>query len=62
MLITIKTQMAPDSGIPLDDLAEEAVKWMKDLGLNYKKLSEILNNGPDPIVLQGKILLINLFY
>lgn len=52
MLITIKTQMAPDSGLPLDDLAEEAVQWMRDLGLNYKKLSDILN-GPDPIVLQA---------
>lgn len=53
MLITFKTQMAPDSGIPLDDLAEETIKWMHDLGLNYRKLSDILNNGPDPTVLQA---------
>jgi long-chain-fatty-acid--CoA ligase ACSBG len=59
MLITIKTQMAPDSGMPLDDLAEEAIQWMQDLGLNYRKLSDILNNGPDPTVLQGKSIFIN---
>lgn len=52
ILITLKTQMAPDSGIPLDDLAEETRLWMKELGLNHKKLSDILS-GPDPIVLQA---------
>lgn len=57
MLITIKTQMAHDSGMPLDDLAEEAIQWMQDLGLNYTKLSEILN-GPDPTVLQGEFIYI----
>lgn len=45
--------MASDSGIPLDDLAEETLKWMKQLGLSYTKLSEILDNGPDPTVLQA---------
>lgn len=45
--------MAPDSGMPLDDLAEETLKWMNDLGLNFRKLSDILNNGPDPTVLQA---------
>lgn len=53
VLITLKTQMSSDSGIPLDDLAEETLKWMQQLGLSYTKLSEILDNGPDPTVLQA---------
>lgn len=52
VLITLKTQMAPETGIPLDDLAEETLKWIEGLGLNFTTLSEILDNGPDPTVLQ----------
>lgn len=53
LLITLKTQMAPESGIPLDDLAEETLKWLQNMDLHYTKLSEILENGPDPTVLQA---------
>jgi long-chain-fatty-acid--CoA ligase ACSBG len=53
ILLTLKTQMAPESGMPLDELAEETLKWMNQLGLPYTRLSEILDNGPDPTVLQA---------
>lgn len=53
VLVTLKTQMSPESGIPHDELAEETLKWMRELGLSFTKLSEILDNGPDPTVLQA---------
>lgn len=52
ILISFKTLMAPDTGMPLDDLSEETIKWLEKLNLNYTKLSEILN-GPDPYVLKA---------
>jgi long-chain-fatty-acid--CoA ligase ACSBG len=45
--------MAPDSGMPLDELAEETIKWLENLNLSYTTLSGILNNGPDPFVLKA---------
>lgn len=53
ILIALKTQMAPDTGAPLDDLAMETLKWLDSLDLKYTKLTEILNAGPDPIVMQA---------
>lgn len=52
ILITLKTLMAPDTGMPLDVLAEETIKWLDKLNLNYTKLSEVLD-GPDPYVLKA---------
>lgn len=53
ILLTLKTQMAPDTGAPLDDLAMETLKWLDSLDLKYTKLSEILNAGPDPVVVEA---------
>lgn len=53
ILITLKTQMAPETGAPLDDLAMETLKWLESLGLKYKTLSGILDAGPDPIVMNS---------
>jgi len=53
ILISLKTQMAPETGAPLDDLAMETLKWLESLDLKYKKLSEILEAGPDPTVLKS---------
>ncbi|KAG5679822.1 hypothetical protein PVAND_009360 [Polypedilum vanderplanki] len=50
MLITLKTKM-DQNGTPTDELADESLTLMKDLGLNYVSLSEILNAGPDKKVL-----------
>ena len=48
MLIALKTEVDKD-GNPLDDLMMDAVKFMESLGLNYRKLSEVLD-GPDKTV------------
>jgi long-chain-fatty-acid--CoA ligase ACSBG len=53
MLISLKTQMAPDTGEPLDDLSMESLKWLESLDLKYTKLSEILKAGPDPTVMEA---------
>lgn len=53
ILITLKTHMAPDTGMPLDQLAVETIKWLEQLNLSYTTLSGILNNGPDPFVLKS---------
>ncbi|KAG5679820.1 hypothetical protein PVAND_009358 [Polypedilum vanderplanki] len=50
MLITLKTKM-DQNGAPIDELADESLSLMNDLGLNYVSLSEILNAGPDKKVL-----------
>lgn len=48
ILIALKTEVDND-GNPLDELTMESVKFMENLGLNYKNLSEVLN-GPDETV------------
>lgn len=53
ILITLKTQMAPDTGAPLDELALETLKWLEQMDLPYTKLSEILAAGPDPKVMKA---------
>lgn len=52
MLVTLKTEMNSDGG-PRDELTPEMIKWVEGLGLSYVKLSEILNAGPDPAVVQA---------
>ena len=53
ILISLKTQMAPDTGAPLDELSLETLKWLDSLDLKYTKLSEILEAGPDPAVMKA---------
>lgn len=50
MLITLKTN-TDKNGAPTDELADESLTLMKDLGLNYVSLKEILYAGPDKKVL-----------
>jgi len=53
ILLTIKTEMDPETGGPLDELQFESLQWMQELNLNYTKLTEILEAGPCPIVLKS---------
>lgn len=39
-----------ETGAPKDELAPETLTWLKTLGVEYKKLSEILAAGPCPKV------------
>jgi long-chain-fatty-acid--CoA ligase ACSBG len=50
LLVTIKTDINPDSGEARDELTHESREWVKSLGLSYTKLSEIIAAGPCPIV------------
>lgn len=42
--------MDPDTGTPQDELCVETKKWMKEIGLNYTTLSEVIAAGPCPRV------------
>jgi len=53
MLVTLKTDMDPETGAPRDSLHPETLKWMRELDLEYTKLSEVLKAGPDPKVQKG---------
>lgn len=52
MLITLKTKM-DGNGAPLDELTLETSQWIERLGLKHKKLSEILDAGPDIKVVEA---------
>lgn len=45
-LLTLKTEVDDESGKPKDHLHIETKKWLKSLGLEYLKLSELLVDGP----------------
>jgi long-chain-fatty-acid--CoA ligase ACSBG len=47
LLLTIKTEIDQDTGVPKDELHPEAVVAFKNLGLNYTKLTQVLADGPD---------------
>ncbi|XP_053674824.1 very long-chain-fatty-acid--CoA ligase bubblegum [Anopheles nili] len=53
MLITLKTQMNLDTGAPKDELTPETITALKEIGLEYGKLSEIHAAGPCPKVLKA---------
>lgn len=53
MLITLKTHMNLDSGEPKDELTSETIAWLKGLGLEYTKMSQIMAAGPCPKVLKA---------
>ncbi|KAL7051846.1 hypothetical protein ACKWTF_004659 [Chironomus riparius] len=50
MLIALKTE-SDSNGVPQDELAEDSLHHMTNLGLNYKLISEVLDAGPDEKVL-----------
>lgn len=39
-----------ESGAPKDELASDTLTWFKNLGVDYKKLSEVIAAGPCPKV------------
>lgn len=45
-----QTEMDLETGAPKDELAPETLSWFKTLGVEYKKLSEVLAAGPCPKV------------
>lgn len=53
MLISLKTDMDVESGAPKDELHPETISWLRNLDLHYTKLSQIIQAGPDPKVLEA---------
>ncbi|CAD6224814.1 GSCOCG00005566001-RA-CDS [Cotesia congregata] len=49
ILVTLKTEMDPDTGEPLDALLPTTISWAKSIGSKAKTLSEVLNTR-DPLI------------
>ncbi|XP_064542160.1 long-chain-fatty-acid--CoA ligase heimdall [Drosophila montana] len=43
VLLALKTKSDPNTGLPLDQLREETIEWLNELGLKQTHLSELLN-------------------
>ncbi|XP_065357515.1 long-chain-fatty-acid--CoA ligase heimdall-like [Calliphora vicina] len=43
VLLTLKTDINPETGYPMDSLRPEAIQWLQSLDLHYIHLSEVLN-------------------
>ncbi|XP_059581403.1 long-chain-fatty-acid--CoA ligase ACSBG2-like [Alligator mississippiensis] len=52
MLLTLKCQVDPESGAPLDELSPEAVRFCRELGSQATRVSEVLSTR-DPAVYQA---------
>jgi long-chain-fatty-acid--CoA ligase ACSBG len=52
MLVTLKTKMNGE-GEPMDELSAETLKWLEEMDLKFKKLSEVLAAGPEPKVVKA---------
>ncbi|XP_025049263.1 long-chain-fatty-acid--CoA ligase ACSBG2-like isoform X3 [Alligator sinensis] len=52
MLLTLKCQVDPESGAPLDELSPEAVRFCQELGSQATRVSEVLSTR-DPAVYQA---------
>ncbi|XP_008544493.1 very long-chain-fatty-acid--CoA ligase bubblegum isoform X1 [Microplitis demolitor] len=49
ILVTLKTEMDPDTGGPLDALSPTVISWAKSIGSKAKTLSEVLSTR-DPLI------------
>lgn len=47
ILLTLKTNVDPDSGRPLDSLVPSVRDWLQNLGCPANTVSELLASGPD---------------
>lgn len=50
LLITLKTRL-DENGSPCDALESETISWLKTIGLNFTKLSEVHSSGPHAKIL-----------
>ncbi|KAJ8955436.1 hypothetical protein NQ318_003535 [Aromia moschata] len=53
ILLTFKTEVDPENGAPLDTLIPSVQEWLKRLGCPANTVTEILNGGPDPRLLEA---------
>lgn len=51
IVLSFQTEIDGESGHPKDELAPETLTWFKTLGVEYKKLSEVIAAGPCPKVI-----------
>ncbi|XP_050314839.1 very long-chain-fatty-acid--CoA ligase bubblegum isoform X2 [Anthonomus grandis grandis] len=48
LLVTLKSEVDPKDGTPLDTLLSATQQWLKSLGCPATTVSEVLKAGPDP--------------
>lgn len=48
-----QTEIDKETGTPLDELSFEAIKWMSELNLEHKTISDIIKAGPCSKVLKS---------
>ncbi|XP_071054616.1 long-chain-fatty-acid--CoA ligase ACSBG2 [Onthophagus taurus] len=53
LLVTLKTEVDPDTAAPLDKLTPEVKDWLSSLGCPASTIPEVLKAGPDPKLLQA---------
>lgn len=46
----LQCEVNPDTTEPLDDLTPEVITWLKSLGCQYTKVSEIITNKPKEVM------------
>lgn len=50
LLITLKTEVNPDTAMPTDKLTRPAVEWCQSVGSNARSLSDILDNQDENVL------------
>ncbi|GLV37665.1 bubblegum [Carabus blaptoides fortunei] len=53
MLLTLKTEVNPDTGVPTDTLTKEVQAWLSSLDSQATTVSAVLAEGPHPKVLNA---------
>lgn len=48
VLLTLKSEVDPETGAPLDQLLSSTQNWLKSLGCPATTVTEVLKAGPDP--------------
>lgn len=49
-IFVFQTEMDAETGAPKDELNVDAKAWLKEMGLSYGKMSDVIAAGPCPKV------------
>lgn len=53
VLLTLRTEVDPETAAPLDQLLPSVQEWLKELGCPATTVTEVLENGPDQRLLDA---------